>query len=124
MLRVLRRGKEKVINYKIFNQAREISLLFDLLFDTVPIVNSNMLNTNISWRVDLKLSVITKMNWRRKWKATPGLFPGKPHGQMSLVGYSPWVTNSQTQLSTHTNTHSKMEKKKKKKVLSFLFLSL
>ena len=28
--------------------------------------------------------------WRRKWKSTPGLLPGKSHGQRSLVGYSPW----------------------------------
>ena len=28
--------------------------------------------------------------WRRKWQPTPILFPGKSHGQRSLVGYSPW----------------------------------
>ena len=28
--------------------------------------------------------------WRRKWQPTPVLFPGKPHGWRSLVGYSPW----------------------------------
>ena len=28
--------------------------------------------------------------WRRKWKATLIFLPGKPHGQRSLVGYSPW----------------------------------
>ena len=27
---------------------------------------------------------------RRKWQSTPGLLPGKSHGQRSLVGYSPW----------------------------------
>ena len=26
----------------------------------------------------------------RKWPSTPGLLPGKSHGQRSLVGYSPW----------------------------------
>ena len=25
-----------------------------------------------------------------KWQSTPVLLPGKPHGQRSLVGYSPW----------------------------------
>ena len=25
----------------------------------------------------------------RKWQSTPGLLPGKSHGQRSLVGYSP-----------------------------------
>ena len=28
--------------------------------------------------------------WRRKWKPTPVLLPGKSHGWRSLVGYSPW----------------------------------
>ena len=59
MLRVLRRGKEKVINYKIFNQAREISLLFDLLFDTVPIVNKNVLyNLKCVKRAGLMLTTL------------------------------------------------------------------
>ena len=30
-----------------------------------------------------------KIPWRRKWKPTPVLFPGKSHEQRSLVGYSP-----------------------------------
>ena len=28
--------------------------------------------------------------WRRKWQPTPVFLPGEPHGQRSLVGYSPW----------------------------------
>ena len=28
--------------------------------------------------------------WRRQWHPTPVLLPGKPHGQRSLVGCSPW----------------------------------
>ena len=28
--------------------------------------------------------------WSRKWQATPVFLPGEPHGQRSLVGYSPW----------------------------------
>ena len=32
---------------------------------------------------------VGKIPWRRKWQSTPGLLPGKPHGQRSLVGYSP-----------------------------------
>ena len=27
--------------------------------------------------------------WRRKWQSTPVFLPGEPHGQRSLVGYSP-----------------------------------
>ena len=26
----------------------------------------------------------------KKWQPTPVLLSGKPHGQRSLVGYSPW----------------------------------
>ena len=28
--------------------------------------------------------------WRKKWRPTPVLLPGKSHGWRSLVGYSPW----------------------------------
>ena len=28
--------------------------------------------------------------WRKKWKPTPVLLPGKSHGRWSLVGYCPW----------------------------------
>jgi len=30
------------------------------------------------------------MSWRRKCLPTPVFLPGEPHGQRSLVGYSPW----------------------------------
>ena len=33
---------------------------------------------------------VGKIPWRRKWQPTPVFLPGKPHGQRSLVGYSPW----------------------------------
>ena len=32
---------------------------------------------------------VGKIPWRRKWQSTPGLLPGKSHGQRSLVVYSP-----------------------------------
>ena len=35
-------------------------------------------------------SLSEKIPWRRKWQPTPVFLPGKPHGQRSLVGYSPW----------------------------------
>ena len=35
---------------------------------------------------------------RRQWQSTPVLLPRKSRGQRSLVGCSPWVTRSQTQL--------------------------
>ena len=38
----------------------------------------------------LELGRLLQIPWRRKWQPTPVLLPGKPHGQRSLVGYSPW----------------------------------
>ena len=32
---------------------------------------------------------VGKIPWRRKWQPTPVLWPGEPHGQRSLEGYSP-----------------------------------
>ena len=29
-------------------------------------------------------------SWRRKWQPAPVFLPGEPHGQRSLVCYSPW----------------------------------
>ena len=41
--------------------------------------------------------------WRRKWQPTPGFFPGKFHGQKSLVGYIVHgVRKSRTRLSDWT----------------------
>ena len=45
---------------------------------------------------------VGKIPWRRKWQPTPVFFffstpvflPGEPHGQRSLVGYSPWGLKS------------------------------
>ena len=42
---------------------------------------------------------VRKIPWRRKWQPTPVFLPGKPHGQGSLVGYSPWSRKSWTRLS-------------------------
>ena len=33
---------------------------------------------------------VKKISWRRKWQPSPVFLPGKFHGQMSLVDYSPW----------------------------------
>ena len=32
---------------------------------------------------------VRKLPWRRKWKPTPVLLPGKFQGQRSLLGYRP-----------------------------------
>ena len=39
------------------------------------------------------------LNWRRKWQPTPVFLPGESQGQRSLVGYSPWMAKTWTQLS-------------------------
>ena len=63
------------------------------------------------WRIHLQLkrmlqcrrpafdTWVGKIPWRRKWKFTPVFLPGKPQGQRSLVGCSPWGPNNQTWLS-------------------------
>ena len=33
---------------------------------------------------------VRKIPWSRKWQPAPVFFPGKFHGQRSLVGYRPW----------------------------------
>ena len=33
---------------------------------------------------------VERFPWRRKWQPTPLFLLGKPHGQRSLEGYSPW----------------------------------
>ena len=35
-------------------------------------------------------TIIRTVKWRRQWHPTPGLLPGRSHGQRSLVGFSPW----------------------------------
>ena len=49
--------------------------------------------------------------WRRKWQPTLVLLPREPHGQRSLVGYSPWghkesdTTEQVTPLSLFPSLH-------------------
>ena len=60
---------------------------------------------------------IRKIPWRRKWHPTPVFLPGKPHGQRSLLGYSPWVAKSRldtTEWLTHTHTLLQIRKVKHK----------
>ena len=52
-------------------------------------------NRGLSLTTELGIwqSFCTLSNWylrRRQWYPTPVLLPGKPHGQGSLVGCSPW----------------------------------
>ena len=56
------------------------------------------------------------MPWRKKWQPTPVFLPGEPHGQRSLVGYSPrgcrvrqdWANN--TKESPHGLLNSYIKK--------------
>ena len=48
---------------------------------------------------------VGKILWSRKWQSTPGFLPGKPHGQGSLAGYSPWG-HKESDTSEHTHTHT------------------
>ena len=48
---------------------------------------------------------VTKIPWRRARQPTPVFWPGKLHGQKSLVGYSPWgckESDTTDWLSLHT----------------------
>ena len=44
---------------------------------------------------------IGKIPWRRKWQPTPVFLPEESHGERSLAGYSPWVTNHQYLIFTN-----------------------
>ena len=57
-----------------------------------------------------------QISWRREWLLTPVFLPGRPHGQRSLAGYSPWscrvgrVTELlSARVCAHTHTHEKLQ---------------
>ena len=53
---------------------------------------------------------IWKITWKRTWKSTLVFLPGEFHGQMSLVGYSPWgrkELDMTWQLTLHFTTSAK-----------------
>ena len=65
----------------------------------------NLLNEWISEEILLlTFKHATIKSWRRKWQPTPVFLPGESHGRRSLVGYSPRVAKSWTQLSDFTFT--------------------
>ena len=52
-------------------------------------------------------SWVWKMPWRRAMQPTPVFLPGEPHGERSLVGYSPWGRkewDTTEQLNTRMDT--------------------
>ena len=58
-----------------------IFCIFSILVTSLFICNSILFS---------RFWIIYTIIWRRQWHPTPGLVPGKSHGQRSLVGYSPW----------------------------------
>ena len=61
------------------------------------------------WRPRFGLWV-RKIPWRRKWQPTPVFLAGKPHGQMNLVGYSPWDRKRDT-IEQLNNNNIKMHRR-------------
>ena len=55
-----------------------------------PMVRSEDLGVGQLWGRIWHLLCDVVLGWRRQWHPTPGLLPGKSHGQRSLVGCSPW----------------------------------
>ena len=47
---------------------------------------------------------VRKTPWRRKWQPAPVFLPEQPHGQQTLVGYSPWGHKEldMTKVTEHT----------------------
>ena len=61
-------------------------------------------------------------SWRRKWRPTPVLLPGKSHERRSLVGYSPWGckeldTTKRLHLHLFLNARFSEEPKKNNEIL-------
>ena len=59
---------------------------------TIPL-NLDIFNLNypalLSYET-FNMGLLTHYIWRRQWRPTPVLLPGKSHGWRSLVGCSPW----------------------------------
>ena len=46
---------------------------------------------------------VKKILWSRKWHLTPIVLPVEPHGQKSVVGYSPWG-HRESDMTEHAHT--------------------
>ena len=49
---------------------------------------------------------VGKIPWKRKWQPIPVFWPGKSHGQRTLLGYSPWVGYSSWVAKSDTTEHA------------------
>ena len=66
------------------------SFYLSLSYSSVLIqIHMSAQNPNVIFSERLFLHISTLFR-RRRWHPTPVLFPGKSHGQRSLVGCSPW----------------------------------
>ena len=75
------------------NLQADLGVLFlSLGFPGDPVLKNPSANRRLGF--DLWVG---KIPWRREWQPTPIFFPGKPHGQRSLVGCSPWGYNLATE---------------------------
>ena len=54
------------------------------------ILKGSQESTLAIYHCSCSLGLFKKVSQRRQWHPTPVLLPGKPHGQRSLVGCSPW----------------------------------
>ena len=54
---------------------------------------------------------VEKIPWRRAWQPTPVFLPREPHGQRSVVGYSPKNCKElgTTEVTEHAHTHRSTE---------------
>ena len=53
-----------------------------------PMVKNPPTNAGDTW--DVGSIRVRKIPWSGKWQPTPVFLPGKPHGERSLAGHSPW----------------------------------
>ena len=54
--------------------------------------------------VDMSLSKLREIVWRRKWQSTPVFLPGEFHGQRNLPVYCPWGCK-ELDMTEHTLFH-------------------
>ena len=69
---------------------------------------------------------VGKIPWTRKWLHTAVFLPGKPHGQRSLVGYSPWghkeldISERLRAQTAHNKIRWNQRKRKPKSIFVFV----
>ena len=68
------------------------------MYNWASLVAQMVKNLPAMWEIQVQ-----SLGWEdpleKKWQPTPVFLPGEFHEQRSLVGYSPWGSQSQTQLS-------------------------